>query len=497
MSNSQEERGNRPHAPYRTLLFLLGLGGLSSALMFVFPSSGIQIGEDIDLVFLQPEEVLPGADTTQDEQNIEDINEFLESYTEEIDSTAILDSLEKAEELEKIRRQKLLKFQYSDSFPFPLQLFFERLNELEKDPQQHVRAMHYGDSQIEGDRITGYLRTELQKEFGGYGPGLLPALEVVPSGAINQENSGNWQRYTVFGRKDTIITHDRYGVLANFARFSPPEMDSLKVEVDSGLIVLKPSRITYAKSRRYSKLRLWFEGHRDSLDFSLFAGDSLIEQKLFQPLSYQSLNWNLGSTPDELRISFKGKDSPDVYGLSLESPTGIHLDNIGMRGSSGTIFRKMDKALLKKQLDELQVSLLILQFGGNTVPYVKNDEKAENYGKWFGSQIRLLKQLIPGVSILVIGPSDMATKVKNNFETYPYLLPVRNALKKAAFDHGCAFWDLYEVMGGKNSMEVWVNAEPPLAGKDYVHFTPKGAKKVAELLHKAFSDEYEKWKEVK
>jgi lysophospholipase L1-like esterase len=155
----------------------------------------------------------------------------------------------------------------------------------------------------------------------------------------------------------------------------------------------------------------------------------------------------------------------------------------------------MDKALLKKQFDELNVSLLILQFGGNTVPYVESDEKAESYGKWFGSQIRLLKQLIPGVSILVIGPSDMATKVKNDFETYPYLLPVRNALKKAAFDHGCAFWDLYEVMGGKNSMEVWVNAEPPLAGKDYVHFTPKGARKVAELLHKAIRDEYQKWKE--
>ena len=31
-----------------------------------------------------------------------------------------------------------------------------------------VRIMHYGDSQIEGDRISGRLRERLQKEFGGY-----------------------------------------------------------------------------------------------------------------------------------------------------------------------------------------------------------------------------------------------------------------------------------------------------------------------------------------
>ena len=70
---------------------------------------------------------------------------------------------------------------------------------------------------------------------------------------------------------------------------------------------------------------------------------------------------------------------------------------------------------------------------------------------------------------------------------------MRDALQKAAKDNGCAFWDIYEVMGGKNSMDSWVNAEPALAGTDYVHFTPKGARKIAELLDYAFQQEYEKW----
>ena len=43
-------------------------------------------------------------------------------------------------------------------------------------------------------------------------------------------------------------------------------------------------------------------------------------------------------------------------------------------------------------------------------------------------------------------------------------------------------------------MQAWVDADPPLAGKDYVHFTPKGARRVGELFMKALMDEAEQAK---
>ena len=82
----------------------------------------------------------------------------------------------------------------------------------------------------------------------------------------------------------------------------------------------------------------------------------------------------------------------------------------------------------------------------------------------------------------------MAHKVGDVFETYPMLEKVRDELKRTAFETGCGYWDLYEVMGGRNSMEAWVTADPPLAGTDYVHFTSKGAMRVAELLVHALFD---------
>jgi lysophospholipase L1-like esterase len=49
-------------------------------------------------------------------------------------------------------------------------------------------------------------------------------------------------------------------------------------------------------------------------------------------------------------------------------------------------------------------------------------------------------------------------------------------------------------MGGENSMASWVTADPPLAAPDYVHFSPKGARTVAELLMKSIEEEHVKWK---
>jgi len=84
------------------------------------------------------------------------------------------------------------------------------------------------------------------------------------------------------------------------------------------------------------------------------------------------------------------------------------------------------------------------------------------------------------------------------YESYPNIEKIRNAQRNAAFKANCAFWDLYEAMGGKNSMPSWVFAKPvPLAGKDFTHFTPEGAKIVSEMLYKALLVEYAKFLEFR
>jgi hypothetical protein len=54
-----------------------------------------------------------------------------------------------------------------------LKPFFQRLQELENRKTHQVRVLHIGDSHIQADFFTGWLRYLLQKRFGEAGRGLV------------------------------------------------------------------------------------------------------------------------------------------------------------------------------------------------------------------------------------------------------------------------------------------------------------------------------------
>ena len=157
------------------------------------------------------------------------------------------------------------------------------------------------------------------------------------------------------------------------------------------------------------------------------------------------------------------------------------------------LFKQINKAHLQSQFGSEPIRLVILQFGGNTVPYLYTKASAKNFGNYFKSNLRYLKSMLPKSSFLVIGPSDMSTKIKGEFVTYPMLETIRDEIQKAAKAEGAAYYDMYEVMGGKNSMKYWVTADPPLAGADYVHFTEKGTNKMENSFYQALRNDYDKY----
>ena len=105
--------------------------------------------------------------------------------------------------------------------------------------------------------------------------------------------------------------------------------------------------------------------------------------------------------------------------------------------------------------------------------------------------------MCPEAAILVIGPSDMSTKDKDKYVTYKHLPGLIETLKEVSMSNGCAYWDMYSAMGGYNSMPSWVNADPELARPDYVHFSAKGARLVANMFYNSLIFEYNKYLEEK
>ena len=130
------------------------------------------------------------------------------------------------------------------------------------------------------------------------------------------------------------------------------------------------------------------------------------------------------------------------------------------------------------------VRLIILQYGGNSVPYMNKEKSIQGYKNSMIAQVKLFQSMAPKAKILFVGPADMSTNVKGEKQTYPQLEPTIKILKEVCAETGIAYWDLYEAMGGHNSMIKWV--ESNLAGKDYLHFTREGASKVADMLYNTY-----------
>lgn len=367
--------------------------------------------------------------------------------------------------------------------------FFAKLKRLESG-NELIRILHYGDSQIEGDRITSYFRNQMQKQFGGGGVGLIPVTPINPASVSYVfDISPNWSRYTILNTKKTEEEPD-YGIMGYFSRFS--NRDFLEDKEKEAWVYLKHPNITYSRASKFNNCKLFFAGNRSPLLIELKKNEITLDADIFPAgNNLKVVNWNVETGARNLFISFKGKDSPDVYGIALDSNRGIAVDNIPLRGSSGLEFTRMFEQPYHRVLNRLNVKLIVLQFGVNAV--INMSKNVARYEKAFERQLMALRQVQPGIPIIVIGVSDISQNTAEGFVTNEAVEKVRNAQRRAAFNAGCAFWDMYEGMGGKNSMPSWVYATPALAQKDFLHLNALGARIIGEMFYRSLMNEYEKF----
>lgn len=500
------------HKPLHSLLFGLFVFAILGILSFTFPDKGIELNihADLKINFPGPESLLGHK------QSREEVAKLIEAVDAIDTSFTIHDPSDKTKQVsgktnsdnpennvnDSVSDNPDFDFEKLDSVPRlitsiqsrnknALKNFFDALYELKNNPQA-IRVLHYGDSQIEGDRITDYLRLKLQGQFGGQGPGLISLMPVASSLINRVTTAPGWDRYNVFTSKDKRVSHTNYGILAGFNRFAPYKKLSDTSSVVSSSVMVTTTKLGGTNALGYKRVKLFYGGAQRRTWCEFYDGPALIAaDSLEAGGSLRLKEYKVGYGSNTHTIKFRGKDSPDFYALSLESDNGVMVDNIALRGSSGTFFHQINNSQLKEFYQYLNVKLIILQFGGNSLPAINDKEMAGNYANYIRYQISLLKKMAPGASILFIGPSDMSIKKGTDYVTYPYLETMRNALRKVVLESDCAFYDMYDCMGGKNSMATWV--EQKLAATDYTHFSPQGARKIATLFYAELIKEYNQY----
>lgn len=338
---------------------------------------------------------------------------------------------------------------------------------LDETADHTVRVVHYGDSQIEEDRMTMTLRRALQARYGGGGVGLVPLHQTIPTRTLSQVLTVNGVRQTtrqgpsrnlVYGPKNQRRTDGMYGVMGQVAVIGKP--DSL------ALAFAPMGKKNYSESY-FNRLRIWADGE--------FTGSLRGVQT---PLDHRSTTLVLPDSTTRCTLGIIG--AGDIYGISLETETGVIVDNIPMRGSIGTVFTDIDSAQLADFYRETDTRLIIMQFGGNAIPHNEKPGTIQGVVGSLRKQVRYLQQCAPEADILFVGPGDMCTLIDGRMTTYPLLPYMDNLLQKMAAQEHIAYFSLYRAMGGRDSMLRW--QKNGWAGSDGVHFTRRGAEIAGEKL---------------
>lgn len=522
--------------PKRVLYTLLALNFFLGIIVFiVMPGGSLNLGKNLELHFLSQHDLLHRDSTV-----VVDVDSVIADIQTIDTSVVALDTLVNEESFDLSPNRMI---QYPDNTRRALANFFESLFKTANEGEL-IRIVHYGDSQLEGDRISDYLRNKFQLRFGGMGPGIVQPIDISRSRiSIRQSESKDWSKFAIFGNTKR---HDRglYGIgcssyaytgeylvkigedtVINKVPYAPGSedstiIDSLKMEVDQSKAVMatdsfyldtiitpiyktettetsylryRVAKHSFPKVRQFEQVRLLYASDNAFKVYTQVDG-----QKKAIAVPEASIMGISSIFTDTVRqqvlLSFTGP-SPLIYGVALDGKEGVAVDNFPMRGSSGTGYSMINHTLLRQQYTKTNTKLLILQYGINVIP---NPQKSYGYyERMFSRELKALKAANPDLSILIIGPSDMSRKRGGKYVSYPNVHLVRDAMKNAAFANDCAFWDLYEAMGGENSMVSWVTADPALANKDFTHFNSRGAAYVGEMIYAALVNDYQEYVKAK
>ena len=187
------------------LLFLIAVYAILAGVCLLFPGEGVALG-GARLDFPSLESVVSSLAPHSDEPTAPDPEALLK------------------ERMEAIRLAEHERFEtYISGDPsrieFPnddVSLFDPLFCALDSARMRHMRILHYGDSQLEEDRISYTVRARLQERFGGGGPGLLPFGSPYYTLGFSLSSTADLGRSIVFG-EGASRNDSRYGIMGRSA----------------------------------------------------------------------------------------------------------------------------------------------------------------------------------------------------------------------------------------------------------------------------------------
>jgi len=340
---------------------------------------------------------------------------------------------------------------------------------LSEAARRPVRIAVVGDSYIEGDIFTQNLRSLLQDRYGGSGVGYMAAHSDFPGfrQSVRQTSSG-WEE-----RDMRHIGSDHVKPLCG-----------VYYAATAG------ASVTYKGSRRPAHADSW---SRSTLLFIATASGSVT----FTTAGGTTVR-HIDASPDVQAVSIDGTTSQlgistDIAGLKmlgawLETPTGIVLDCMSLRGNSGLTHRNINAALSEQMRRTIDYDLIVMEYGINALSAAQRDYSA--YAAVMTEAVNTVKAQYPGAVIMVMGIGDRGQKRGTEVRSMDTAPAMVRAQRDIARRTGSLFWDTRAAMGSDGAAVDWHDRK--LVNADYVHLNHKGGAELARIfansLHASLND---------
>ncbi len=380
--------------------------------------------------------------------------------------------------------QAVPSLEMSDSTRLLLYLLLQEMKTLRSE-KKHLHILYYGDSQIEGDRITSVLRDTLQARFGGGGPGfLLPVMTVPFTAGFVTAPSAGWQKSDNYKVKGGWYEGIPFGLAGSFSLAGDTLTPGPARELSCRITVhaFAPPRML-----GFNRLSVWLYALPEGPSLRVMRGGTLVAERPSLPANRMLCERiPLPGTGRKVKILF-GRHAPfAVEGIVLEDSVGVSVDNIPLRGRPFMMFTRCDADAVRMMYDSMNVRMVVLQFGLNVA--VGNMFDVRNYRRTLQKELRWLRNNFPDLFVLVVSVTDMGG---DDPQLQERLQLIREEQRRTALQEGCAYWDAYRAMGGRDAMARWAAHNPPLVRPDQAHMSREGARLFAGMLLKALMEEYQ------
>ncbi len=357
-----------------------------------------------------------------------------------------------------------------------------------------TRIIHYGDSHVAADILTGALRHDFQRDFGDAGPGFMLAgrpWSWYSRSGIESEASAGWQ---INGLSLSSLASDgRFG-LAGLSLSTNRTGESIRLTSDCTRFELY-----LLKQPHGGVIDVLLDGVMQQHHFSLASDD-------FEP-TYLEV-----SVPADSAIQFEALPRPQSAINSLHSielrtispglvrvpgvvaeqhGAGVVYDAFGINGARATRLLDWDETIFADNLAHRDPDLIVVAYGSNEVGDADFDPAI--YRRKFFAVLERLHKAAPRASLLVIAPPDRAVRNDGRWRTISTMPALITAQRLAAQAAGAAFWNLSQAMGGAGSIARWAVRSPPLAQPDHVHLTRAGYLLVADALYTELMHGYQQF----